>query len=240
MEITIIICIIFIAFLYSSIGHGGASGYLGLMALIGIAPDFMRSSALLLNLFVSIIAFYAYYRAGYFRWKLFYPFALSSVPMAFIGARIEIDPKVYHVILGILLIIAAVRIVYRPTSKKPSRKPSLLWALIIGAVLGFFSGMIGIGGGIILSPLLLLLGWANIKETAAVSALFIFINSLSGLAGTWQSGIMLPSEIYFWVIAGIIGGLAGSYAGSFRFSFSWARYILSVVLLIASLKLFTI
>ncbi|NVO03140.1 MAG: sulfite exporter TauE/SafE family protein [Bacteroidetes bacterium] len=240
MEVFLIICIVIIAFLYSSVGHGGASGYLALMAFFSIAPEYMKSSALLMNLFVSAIAFFSYYQSGYFRWKIFLPFAISSMPMAFFGAKLIIDPQIYKFILGILLLIGAGRILYKPKEMYEIKKSSFLLSLAIGAVMGFFSGMIGIGGGIILSPLLLMLKWTNVKETAAISALFIFVNSATGLAGTWKDGFVLPNEIILWITAGIIGGLAGSYMGSKKFSFVWTKYILAVVLIMASIKLFSI
>ena len=237
MEIALIVCILIMAFLYASAGHGGASGYLALMALFGIAPIYMKTSALLLNIFVALIAFIAYYKAGHFRWKLLLPFAITSIPMAFLGAKIDIDPNAYKKILGVMLLIATARMLYKPSEKKTIKAPSFLIAMSVGAVIGFFSGMTGIGGGIILSPMLLLLNWANIKETAATSSLFIFLNSISGLTGTWNGGIVLPPEIIYWVMSGLTGGLAGAYAGSKKFSMTGLKYVLAVVLLIAGGKL---
>lgn len=240
MEIVFISFILITAFLYSSVGHGGASGYLALMALFSIAPEYMKSSALLMNLFVSAIAFFSYYQSGYFRWKIFLPFALSSMPMAFFGAKLIIDPQIYKFILGILLLIGAGRILYKPKEKYEIRKSSFVLSFAIGAVMGFFSGMIGIGGGVILSPLLLILKWTNVKETAAISALFIFVNSATGLAGNWNNGFVLPNEIFIWIFAGIIGAIAGSYVGSKKFSVVWTKYILAIILIMASIKLFVV
>lgn len=237
MEIVLIGCIVIVAFLYASAGHGGASGYLALMAIFGIAPVYMKTSALLLNIFVSLIAFISYYQAGHFRWKLLFPFAITSIPMAFAGAKLEINPHVYKTVLGFLLILATFRLLYKPSEKRTVKTPSFLIAMAVGAVIGFFSGMTGIGGGIILSPLLLLLNWANIKETAAVSAIFIFLNSISGLVGTWHGGIVLPPDIIYWVMAGLAGGSAGAYAGSHKFTVKWLTYVLSLVLVIAGVKL---
>ncbi|HCY40473.1 MAG TPA: hypothetical protein DHV48_03840 [Prolixibacteraceae bacterium] len=237
MEIALTLCILIVAFLYASAGHGGASGYLALMAIFGIAPIYMKTSALTLNVFVSMIAFVSYYQAGYFRWKLLLPFVITSIPMAFIGAKIEIDPKVYKIALGVLLLIATARLLYKPSENKITSDLSLPIALFSGAVIGFFSGMTGIGGGIILSPLILLLGWASIKETAAVSALFIFLNSISGLIGIWQNGIAFPPEMMWWIAAGLAGGIAGGYTGSKKISMAGMKYILAIVLLIAGMKL---
>jgi len=238
MEYLFLLAILIIAFLYSSVGHGGASGYLAIMALFGTQPELMKSSALILNLFVAGLAFTAYYRAGYFRLKLLLPFVLGSIPMSFIGAKMNIDPHLYKILLGICLSFAVFRLFLKNVVCKEHRNLAFVWAMLIGAFIGFFSGMIGIGGGIILSPLLILFGWANLKETAAVSAMFILLNSVSGLAGLFSSGIQLNHEIYSWILAGIVGAILGSYMGSFKFSFRKLQYILASVLLFAIVKLF--
>jgi uncharacterized membrane protein YfcA len=239
MEYIFLASLFVIAFLYSSVGHGGASGYLALMALFGIAPVYMKSTALSLNVFVSAIAFLTYARAGYFRFRLIFPFLITSIPLAFLGALMKIKPGVYEIILGIFLLFAVVRMLFIPgaISEHPSKPPVWL-ALVIGAILGFFSGMIGIGGGIILSPILVLFHWSTVKESAAASALFIFLNSLSGLTGLVQSGITFESRLILWIAAGVVGGLAGAYSGSYRASPGKLKYVLSVILLMASIKLF--
>jgi len=237
MEIVFLVCLFVVAALYASVGHGGASGYLALMALFGIAPEFMRSTSLTLNLFVSFTAFYAYHKAGHFRFKLLLPFALASVPMAYIGAQLHIEPRIYKLILGLALVIAIGRILYTPAEIESKKNIPFLAAFAIGGVLGLLSGAIGIGGGIILSPLLLLLHWANMKETAAVSAMFIFVNSVSGLAGLWQAGTAFTPDIFVWASVGFTGGILGAYSGGFKLNLVSLKYLLSVVLLIASLKL---
>lgn len=224
---------------YSSVGHGGASGYLALMSLLGISSLYMRSSALILNLFVSAIAFYQFYKAGYFRWKLFYTFAAASIPMAFIGANITLDPVWYNRILGLFLIIAALRLtgIFNFNNSDTVNELPVRTGLIIGAVLGLLSGMIGIGGGIILSPVILLFGWGNIKETAAVSALFIFVNSFSGLLGLGILNLNLSSTFIWWIMAAIAGGSLGSLWGS-RFAKSFVlKNVLALVILVAAFKL---
>ncbi len=243
IELLKILPLIFlIAVLYSSVGHGGASGYLAMMSLLGVSSVYMRSSALILNLFVSAIAFFQFYKAGFFRWKLFYPFALTSVPMAFIGANIALNPYWYNRILGLFLIIAALRLTGIFTLKSSDRLKDLpVYAgLIIGSVLGLLSGMIGIGGGIILSPIILFFGWGSIKETAAVSALFIFVNSVSGLIGLGSSGLNLSSTFTWWILAALAGGIAGSVWGS-RFAQSVIlKNVLALVIIIAAVKLILI
>ena len=227
-----------VAFLYASVGHGGASGYLALMAIFSIAPDVMKPTALLLNLFVSLTSFIQFYRGGYFRMKLFLPFALASVPFAFIGGLISIDASIYKQILGWLLLLPVIRFFFfSDIQVKEQRHHSLLLAIGIGAVIGFLSGLIGIGGGIILSPVLLLLRWADMKQTAAISALFIFVNSLSGLAGQFTKGIHFTTDMYLYVIIAFAGGLAGAYIGATRLKQGMLKYMLATVLLIAAVKL---
>uniref|UniRef100_UPI004057135B sulfite exporter TauE/SafE family protein n=1 Tax=Candidatus Electrothrix sp. TaxID=2170559 RepID=UPI004057135B len=228
-----------VAFLYSSVGHGGASGYLALMALFAMPVISMKASALTLNLFVSATSFLAFQQAGYFRWKILLPLVIGSIPLAFLGARTHIDPHIYKMILGVFLLFAVARMVYQP---KPTEKPvipvNFIISVLIGAALGFFSGMIGIGGGIVLSPILLLFGWTNVKETAAISAIFIFLNSASGLMGLISTGIHLNPQIYIWVILAFIGGYLGAWVGSKKLSLIKLNYLLAAVLLLASFKLF--
>lgn len=225
--------------MYSSVGHGGASGYLALMALFGVSATLMRASALTLNLFVSAVSFYAFYRGGFFKLKILLPLIVGSIPLAFIGARINVDPQIYKYILGIFLLFAVSRMVYVPKSGQKQIIPFNIYiAIFLGAFLGFFSGMIGIGGGIILSPVLLLIGWTNIKETAAISAIFIFLNSASGLLGLLSSGFYPSPQIFTWVVVAFAGGLIGAYIGSQKLSLIKLRYLLAFVLLLASVKLF--
>lgn len=227
-----------LAVLYSSVGHGGASGYLALMAIFSFSPEFMRPSALVLNIFVSSIALFSFYRNKHFRIKLLLPFIITSVPFAFLGGAITVNPKTYKVILGVFLIVAIARMIYRPKNQDDEIKSmNKNLAYIIGIFLGFFSGLIGIGGGIILSPIIVLLKWGNIKETAAVSAAFILVNSVSGLTGQVSQGIQLAPEIGYMLAVAVLGGIIGSYMGSYKITNKVLRYALSVVLTFASFKL---
>jgi uncharacterized protein len=228
-----------VAFLYSSVGHGGASGYLAVMAIMGIAPVMMKPSALVMNLAVSAFSFIGFYKAGHFKLKLFLPFAVASIPMAFLGGTMTLSDSIYKKILAICILISIARMLYQFKQNDQPNRPIPVWAgLLSGGLIGLLSGMIGIGGGIILSPLMLLMRWSNLKETAAVSALFIFVNSLSGLYGQMQKGgIHLTDNLQYAVLATIIGGLFGSYYGSQKFNVPTLRYLLTLGLTIASLKL---
>ena len=219
-------------------GHGGASGYLALMALFSITPEVMKPTALLLNLFVSLTSFIQFYRGKHFRWRIFFPFAITSVPMAYVGGLINVTDDIYKKILGILLLIPIVRFLFFANIKvEELKKPNIYLSLFIGAAIGFLSGLIGIGGGIILSPILLLLKWTDMKQTAAISALFIFVNSLAGLAGQIRKGIEFSPDMYAYVAVAFVGGLCGAYAGSLKFKQNILQYLLAVVLIVASYKL---
>ncbi len=239
MGVLFFILLFVIAALYASVGHGGASGYLALMALYGVGQYAMKSTALTLNLFVSAVAFYSFYKNGYFKWSVLFPFILGSIPMAFLGASMNINPHIYKVILGIFLLIAVTRFFFKPKEDFRQTKPVIFWmAVLTGGVVGFFSGMIGIGGGIILSPLLLLLHWSDMKETAGISALFIFLNSSAGLVGLFFNSSFSPDpHILLWAAIGLAGGFAGGILSSRKLSHLNLKYLLAMVLLVAGFKL---
>lgn len=238
LPIYFLLLLFIVAFLYAAVGHGGASGYLALMALFGMAPEFMKPTALLLNLFVSLSAFVLFYKEGHFKWKVFLPFALASIPFSFIGGMISLDASIYKKVLGVLLLIPIIRLIAFPnTDNNDLKKSTLFISLLIGACIGFLSGLIGIGGGIILSPVLLLLAWTNQKQTAAISALFIFVNSMSGLAGQLTKGIDFKHEMFILVGVAFVGGLIGAWFGARKFNQNILKYLLASVLLMASIKL---
>jgi uncharacterized membrane protein YfcA len=227
-----------VALLYASVGHGGASGYLALMALYNVTPEVMKPTALLLNLFVSLISFLQYYRNKHFQLPIFLPLAVASIPMSFVGGLISIESDVYKKILGVLLLVAVLRmLLVKSAGVTEFRKPHILAALFIGGIIGLLSGMIGIGGGIILSPVLLLLKWTDQKQTAAISALFIFVNSAAGLAGQLTKGNPFSRDMMLWVAVAFAGGLCGAYFGASRFKHGLLKKILAVVLLLAAYKL---
>jgi uncharacterized protein len=238
--IVLAILIFLASALYSSVGHAGASGDLAAMALMGVPATVMRPTALVLNIFVASIATYKFYRARCFSWPLFWPFAATSVPLAFLGGRINLPGHTYKTMVGILLLFAAWRLI-RASQKKavPVRAggPPVWAALLSGAAIGVLSGLTGTGGGIFLSPLLLLMGWAEVRQTAGVSAAFILANSSAGLAGNLSSVGSFPTLIYVLLPAAIVGGYVGSEFGSRRLDPTNLRRLLAVVLVIAGLKL---
>jgi hypothetical protein len=229
-----------VAAAYSSVGHGGASGYLAVLSFFGFAPAAMAPSALLLNLLVSGTSFVSYRRAGHFVFRLLWPFLLTSIPFAFLGGMATVTPGIYAALLGGALLVAALRLLVVTASEREEsfvRAPSLWVALPVGAAIGLVSGVVGVGGGIFLSPLLLLLQWADAKRTAAASAAFIWINSLAGLYGHLLRTSVEWSQLLWLVGAAFAGGLLGSWLGAHRFRGVWLRRILGVVLVLASFKL---
>jgi uncharacterized membrane protein YfcA len=236
-----LLAVFIVAVMYSSVGHGGASGYLAVMAFLGVVPDVTRPTALVLNLFVASIATYQFWRAGYFSWRIFWPFAAASIPAAFIGGMIVLPTNVYKIVLGVVLMLAAMRLAWKLTSGKDIKPPHVVIALALGAVIGLLSGLVGVGGGIFLTPILLFANWAETKTAAGVSAAFILVNSVSGLLGNWLLGkgaiSILPTEVWLWIVAAIIGGLLGSTLGAKKFDSLTMRRVLAAVLLFAGIKL---
>ena len=235
-----------VAFLYSSVGHGGASGYLAILSLFSFPHDQMATSALCLNLLVSGMAFSAFRKAGHFIWDLAWPFILTSIPCAFLGGLLSVSGSHYAHLLASVLIFAAFRLIIEVKLAKEEKKihsPPFLFSILLGAGIGVLSGIVGVGGGIFLSPLLILLHWANPKQTAATSAFFIFVNSFSGLLGrTFRQNfeLHLSGVLVFMVLSAFVGGLLGSRLGAGRFSHQWLRLILAGVLILAAVKLLMI
>lgn len=228
------------AMLYSSVGHAGASGYLAAMALFGLAPAVMKPTALTLNILVATIATVKFYRAGCFSWRLLLPFAVASIPCAFIGGYITLPGHAYKTIVGAILLFAAYRL-FRVAGKatQPTEVKHIpLWAaLLSGAAIGLLSGLTGTGGGIFLSPLLLFMGWAETRQSSGLSAAFILVNSLAGLLGNVSSVGALPASVFVFAPAAIVGGFIGAEYGSKHIAGANLRRLLAVVLIIAGLKL---
>jgi uncharacterized membrane protein YfcA len=226
------------AVFYSSVGHAGASGYLAVMALIGVAPAEMRPAALALNLIVATIGSRNFIKAGHLRWPLLWPFLLASVPMAYLGGRLALPVAAYRLVVGIVLLLSAVRFAVTLRAPDTARgAPPVPVSLVTGGALGFLAGLTGVGGGIFLSPLLLLLGWATLRTTAATSVVFILANSIAGLLGQMQSIVGWPPDLLWWALAVLLGGSIGSYLGARRLPSPALRGLLAVVLFIAGLKL---
>jgi uncharacterized protein len=207
------------------------------MTLWGIAPTTIRPTALVLNILVASIGAFQFWRAGHFTWKLFWPFALLSVPTAYLGGYLQPSASVLRILIGVVLLFSAARLVLRRSDPPETFAPSRPTAISVGAGLGFLSGLTGTGGGIFLTPLLLFCRWAHIRQAAAVSALFIWVNSVAGLVGYFTKVHSVPSLGLILAPAAIIGGFVGSHLGSRRFAVRAISLFLAAVLLIAGTKL---
>jgi hypothetical protein len=237
---TLVLAILFLsaAMLYASVGHAGASAYLAVMGLFNFAPSVMKPTALALNILVAVVATVRFSRAGLFSWSLFWPFAVTSIPAAFLGGAMTLPTRWYHVVVGVVLLYAAVWMFRSALKPLGTTHPPPLWiALITGLALGFLSGLTGVGGGIFLSPLLLYMGWAETRATSGVAAPFILVNSVAGLLGHFSSVAQLPSNIPVWGAAVLIGGWIGATYGSRRAAPPVLRQLLSLVLVVAGVKL---
>src|SRR3990170_281357 len=232
------------AFGYASVGHGGASAYIAAMALAGIAPQEMRPIALLLNVLVSSLATYKFHRAGYFSWRLFWPFAVISIPLAYVGGAITLPGQAYKILVGVVLLYAAWQLWRSGRAGEemhPVREPPLHLAMAIGAAMGLLAGLTGVGGGIFLSPLLLMLGWAGTKQTSAVAAPFILVNSIAGLAAVMiAKSAALPGYVAILAPAVLVGGWLGAGYGSRRFANPLVRRLLAAVLALAGAKMISV
>src|SRR5438067_10699 len=226
-----------IAFLYSSVGHAGASGYIAIMTLFGLTATVIRPTALVLNILVATIGSFQFWRAGHFSWKLFWPFALLSVPAAYLGGYIQPSASILRILIGLVLLFSAARLIFRRGDPAETVAPSKPTAVGVGAGLGFLSGLTGTGGGIFLTPLLLFCRWAHIRQAAAVSAVFILVNSIGGLVGYFTAVRSLPVLGLYLAIPAIIGGTIGSHLGSRRFPVRAISILLAIVLAVAGTKL---
>jgi uncharacterized membrane protein YfcA len=239
VALIVAILIFAVALLYSTVGHAGASGYLAAMALVGMAPVVMKPTALTLNIIVALIGTIRFYRAGFFSWRTFWPFAVASIPASFLGGSLALPVPIYKSIVGVVLLYSAVRLfVSAGTADKQKTTSVPIWiALILGAAIGLLSGLTGVGGGIFLSPVLLLMHWARTKETSGVSVAFILVNSIAGLLGHVSAVSLIPSGIIYWAPAALIGGWIGSELGTRVLPVYNLRKWLSLVLVLAGLKL---
>ena len=227
------------ALLYSSVGHAGASAYLAAMALVGVAPTTMRPTALVLNLFVASIVIVRFSRAGHLPWRHLLPLVAGSIPAAFIGGSIDLPGEIYRPLVAIVLVAGAIRLATATTVQDDEDRPGVpvIPGVVAGATIGLLAGLTGTGGGIFLTPLLVLAAWTGTRDAAGLSGAFILVNSISGLAGLLTGGVSLPSALPLWVAAVVAGGFIGSWVGAARFSILNLRRALALVLLLAAAKL---
>jgi hypothetical protein len=237
--ILVSILFLIISILYSSVGHAGASGYLAVMALLSFAPETIKPTSLILNVVVASIASLKYIKADCFDKRVFLAFILTSLPMAFVGGYITISPRYFKLIAGLFLVISSLLLIIR-AYYKPLQKPIVhmpfIYGLIGGSVIGLISGLIGVGGGIFLSPIIIIANWTTVRNASGVAALFILLNSLAGLGGHILALNTLDHHIFYWIIAVVIGGLIGSFLGTIKFNNKIIITCLFLVLLSAGLK----
>jgi uncharacterized membrane protein YfcA len=211
------------------------------MALLSFPPAIMKPTALVLNIIVALVTTVRFAKTGYFSWRLFWPFALASVPMAYLGGGMHVDTTIYKILVGIALVFAALHLVLRSKVAADDSgqvtSPGIGASLAIGVGLGFLSGLTGVGGGIFLSPILIILHWAGLRRTAAVAAAFILLNSISGLTGYLHKGGAFPEHIAFWSVAVLVGGFIGSTLGATKFNSPVLRVLLGIMLGMAGMKL---
>jgi uncharacterized membrane protein YfcA len=246
IEIIILVCAFFVvATLYTTVGHAGASGYLAIMAIAGLSPEVMRPTALALNILVATITVYRFRRARYFAWHGLWPFLLGSVPLAAFGGALRLAAGTYYLMVGSVLAASAALLVWRVFGSGFRRDDQGLSinkviAVPLGALIGLLSGLTGTGGGIFLSPIMLMLGWAGPKTAAGIAAPFFLVNSVAALvAGSLTAGT-LPAEIGWFAAAAVAGACAGTWLGLSKLSQRGLIITLAVVMLIAAGKLIAI
>jgi len=242
MNLALLTLTMIVAALYSSVGHGGATGYLAVMSFFGVPKDTMATTALFLNCMTASVSFFAYQREGYHSMRLTWPFIATSIPCAFLGAMMKLSEEQYATLLAVVLFLTALRLAFfRHGGEEPQRfatPPPLATAATTGAILGILSGAVGIGGGIFLSPIIILFKWADPKTTSATAALFIIANSVSGLIGRAASGTLASTDITAFLVVAFFGAMVGAHWGCKISSSLGLRRMLALVLVIAGVKLF--
>ena len=225
------------AVLYSSVGHAGASGYIAAMVLFGVATPMIKPTALVLNILVACVGTWRFASAGQVPWKLLASLCIGSIPAAFLGGWIALPPHIYEPLLAACLVLAALRLIFSEGEAAPRPHPPLWGFVALGALLGFVSGLTGIGGGVFLSPILILTGWTDPRRAAGTAAPFILFNSISGLLGHASSMQHIPSQAAMLAVVALCGGLFGSWLAVNKFRFPALRRVLALVMLIAASKL---
>jgi uncharacterized membrane protein YfcA len=238
VHLLLAVCMFLGAALYSSVGHAGASAYIAFMALFSVPPAVMRPTALTLNILVASFASYRYILPGYFRWRVVWPFMLGALPFAFIGGGIQLPGEYYRPVVGGVLILAGIRMLWvmQIHAKLAVHDPPIWIGVLLGAGIGFLSGLTGTGGGIFLSPLIIFLAWSDLRTTSGIAAVFILGNSIAGLLGNLAIVRSLPAELPMYIVAVMLGALVGTAFGT-KFSIIYVRRALGVVLIVAGLKL---
>jgi len=228
------------AFLFALAGHTGASAYLAIFGLAGMTTDVIKPTVLSLNVVVGSVAVYKFARAGHFSWRLIWPFIVTSIPFSFLGGLITLPTQIYRTLVAVVLIYAAVRMLFDVPAKNVSQAdfPPVWLSLLLGAGIGFTGGLIGMGGGILLSPLLLLTNWAGPRLTAGTIAIFVLVNSIAGLLGHWSVSLQLPPQLPLWGVVALVGGWIGAEIGSRRLSAIFLRRMLGLILLVSGLRMF--
>jgi uncharacterized membrane protein YfcA len=232
--------ILVVAFLYSSVGHAGASGYIAVFTLFGYTPEAIRPIALVLNILVATIGTVQFVRAGHFSWKLFWPFGLPAVPLAFLGGYLTLPSKPFKILVGVVLLASAAWFLFKPGPDGEVKEPAKPVAMGVGGLLGFLAGLTGTGGGVFLTPALIMLKWATTKTAAATSVVFILLNSIAGLAGyasNMKTFALIPTTAVWFIVLAVGGGFVGSYLGARRLDVTIVKRLLAVVLVIAGIKL---
>ncbi|MDD5140922.1 MAG: sulfite exporter TauE/SafE family protein [Verrucomicrobiales bacterium] len=238
----VVLCaaVLAVAFFYSSVGHGGATGYLAALALLGVAPDSAKVAVLITNVLVASVAWWRFWQAGHFDWKILFSFAVASIPCAFLGSKIHISPQTYKIVLGAVLTVAGIVLLLRSrwqTDDVTLRKCYLPVALLVGAALGFLAGLTGIGGGVFLSPVLYLFRWVKPKTTGGIAAGFIVVNSIAGLVGAGWEKVTHAGPLLWLTLPAVIGALLGTHLGARRWSSVTFSRVLAGVLVFAGGKL---
>jgi uncharacterized membrane protein YfcA len=241
-ELLFVAALMLVAVLYSAVGQAGGTGYIAVMGLAGLAPDTIKSTALALNILVAAVGCSRFYLAGMLTWRSCYPFAVLGAPFSLLGGALQLPPAIYQPVVGVLLLLGAVQMVRSVKSTASSdqsapQEPPFVPALAIGGLIGLVSGVTGVGGGIFLAPVVLMLGWTETRQAAAVSAMFNLLNSSAALAGVWATMPALPSQLPVWLVAVGIGGVIGSWLGTRFLQPPILRIVLAVLLLTAGLRL---
>ncbi len=231
-------CMFLGAVLYTSVGHAGASAYIAAMALFAVSPAVMRPTALVLNILAASFATYRYARVGYFRWRTVWPFLAGSVPFAFIGGGFQLPGEYYRPIVGCVLLMAGLRLLWRPNivAQLSLSDPPIWLGVLLGIGVGFLSGLTGTGGGIFLSPVIVFMGWSDLRRASGCAAVFILANSIAGLLGNFAAVRSLPPELPIYAVAVFLGALIGTAFGT-KFAVTYIQRALGLVLLIAGAKL---